>query len=167
MKRVPYASWPFPEKLKVLIQELKIQKASCRQMCSCAWLFSLGLRPDHLVVWIKHIDLFTTVLHGNTGYLPIPLCFSPDNNLYFFYLWQTTSFEKPNTPSPLVREELIMFFLCTLLTECCIVTKCLHRGSIALWESFESGARWPEFWGCCLLALQSSTRPLFSPIKHR
>lgn len=142
--------------------KLQADAFMCLTVFSWTWTWSFSK------VWIKHINLFTTALHGNTGYLPIPLCFSANNNLYFLYLRQITSFEKPDPPSLLVREELIFFlFLCTLLTECCFVTKCLHRGSIALWESFESGARWPGFWGCCLLALQSSTRPLFSPIKHR
>ena len=66
MKRVPYASWPFPEKLMVLIQELKIQEASCRQMRSCIWLFSLGLRPDHLVKSGLNISTSSPLLYMGT-----------------------------------------------------------------------------------------------------
>lgn len=109
-------------------------------------------------VWVKQTSLFTTALHGNIAYLPILLCLSAYNNLYFLYLWKITPFEKPDPPSPLAQEELIIFcFLCALPTQCCIITKCLQRCSLILWDKL-----WIRSWMTWILGLPLAISVIFN-----
>lgn len=114
---------------------METQEASQRQTDVFTSLtVSHGPKPDHLVefglnrsvssrlICMGTLPTFHPIVSSCLQQSVFPL---PMENYFFWEAWSFISLGPGRTH---------LVFLCVLLTRCCIMIKCLQRGSVILWE---------------------------------